>query len=763
MASEQIAHIRSFTKEKIMLQTDKSIYSVNDRIWFKVFIVDSVSERLAIVKNILYVDLVDEYDRSVSQFFLHGNHTLSGGAITLPDSLNSGYYWLRAYTHFDTLSGKSNMSVRPLLLINPNMPHPVVKKSWHPTVRDSVNFSKPTVEIFPEGGFLMSGENNLVVIKYQDHLARAVSDSGLISDRSGKTVFSFAFNPGGYAKFRFSPTPRGRYNLYIKNGARFDSLTVMPKVDFHAAQLSVEAQLAQAIKLKVLLEDSLFNSNYSTYIIGINKGSLCFASVGQGNYEVNLPITAFPSGVAHLLLFNEKGGLLSQRDVFIPQQRPQITLTGLKDHYGPREKVDLDIQINDADSKPDPATLTISVTDARLTETSNLFFQDSLMMDSLEDIDLLMLTGKGRGAKSVNPLADLSTDSGRAFNPFIFSGRVVNKKTQPLADYEISLVSTSRGLLVLQDTSKASGIISIRIPEFNDSLDFEFKGKRLKGSTEEFQILADLKRFPSLITPAELKNHWSLEVQAGNKKMEKFQSDTLLSHKSELLPEIIVSGKKPRSTMNLANPSNIITRAQLQAGGVDNVANTMYMIPGVRTSNGFLVIRGVTSFAPSASNEPIVVLDGSQVDLSGSGDAQESSPVMAYLRSLNARDIEYIKVLGGTDASEYGSRGGHGVIEIHTSTTDYTTQVALPGRKFLMVGFRTPHPFEPRDYGNKLQSNSKIPDYRTTLYWGSFDTDKSGSVKIIFYTGDALADYIITIAGITIKGEKIYKRVHLKM
>ncbi|HET6569164.1 MAG TPA: TonB-dependent receptor plug domain-containing protein [Rhodothermales bacterium] len=72
-------------------------------------------------------------------------------------------------------------------------------------------------------------------------------------------------------------------------------------------------------------------------------------------------------------------------------------------------------------------------------------------------------------------------------------------------------------------------------------------------------------------------------------------------------------------------------------------------VPGVVNQGGHISIRGVHSIM--GSNDPLYVLDGMEVT---------SQPI------LNRNDVEYIKVLKGSDTSFYGVRGANGVIVIKT-------------------------------------------------------------------------------------------------
>ncbi len=89
-----------------------------------------------------------------------------------------------------------------------------------------------------------------------------------------------------------------------------------------------------------------------------------------------------------------------------------------------------------------------------------------------------------------------------------------------------------------------------------------------------------------------------------------------------------------------------------------NLADYLYRVPGVNVrgsgSNAVVTIRGINSF--QSGIEPLFVIDG---QVAGSSYSQVNS-------NLNVRDIDYVRVLKGSDAAIYGVRGGNGVIEIVT-------------------------------------------------------------------------------------------------
>lgn len=89
-----------------------------------------------------------------------------------------------------------------------------------------------------------------------------------------------------------------------------------------------------------------------------------------------------------------------------------------------------------------------------------------------------------------------------------------------------------------------------------------------------------------------------------------------------------------------------------------SLADYLRKVPGVNVNgsgeNISVHIRGINSF--NSVTTPLYVVDGHAI-----GHSYSEANSM-----LNPDDIDYVRVLKGTDAAIYGVRGGNGVIEIVT-------------------------------------------------------------------------------------------------
>lgn len=59
-------------------------------------------------------------------------------------------------------------------------------------------------------------------------------------------------------------------------------------------------------------------------------------------------------------------------------------------------------------------------------------------------------------------------------------------------------------------------------------------------------------------------------------------------------------------------------------------------------------------------------------------------------------------------------------------------------------------------YENESESQKRIPDFRSTLYWNpNLPVDESGNTSMKFYTSDRKGDFLIVLQGINAKGEVV--------
>ena len=105
--------------EQIVLFTDRNMYAVNERIFFRSFYRMNGDMAEDILSKVLYVELVTPSGRTVAKGkFRHGGKGCSG-YLTIPVQALTGKYYLRSYTRWMRNYDPRNYCYVPLTIINP--------------------------------------------------------------------------------------------------------------------------------------------------------------------------------------------------------------------------------------------------------------------------------------------------------------------------------------------------------------------------------------------------------------------------------------------------------------------------------------------------------------------------------------------------------------------------------------------------------------------------------------------------------------------
>jgi hypothetical protein len=96
-----------------------------------------------------------------------------------------------------------------------------------------------------------------------------------------------------------------------------------------------------------------------------------------------------------------------------------------------------------------------------------------------------------------------------------------------------------------------------------------------------------------------------------------------------------------------------------------------------------------------------------------------------------------------------------GIVNVITKSTDYKN-MAIPVNA-VRIPYTVAQPvasFIAPDYSTEELKNSRIPDFRNTLYWNpSLQHDKNGKYMIEFWSSDIVSDYVIKVEGVTGDGK----------
>ncbi|HCM75859.1 MAG TPA: hypothetical protein DIS90_05730 [Cytophagales bacterium] len=100
------------------VQTDKPYYYPGERIWLKGSMQYRDNELLDSLSEVLYVELINEQKKCVAREYLQIDSAIAIGHMDLPDSIQKGNYFIRAYTNWMRNYGSETFFVKPLPILS---------------------------------------------------------------------------------------------------------------------------------------------------------------------------------------------------------------------------------------------------------------------------------------------------------------------------------------------------------------------------------------------------------------------------------------------------------------------------------------------------------------------------------------------------------------------------------------------------------------------------------------------------------------------
>ena len=793
LAGRFIKELRTDTREKLFVQTNKWFYIAGEEIWLKAWIVNALSQKYYSRSKTLFADLVDERDTAVAQLLLNIPRQQTEGYIALPASLPEGYYWLRVYTASMLKNDKNAVFVTPLYVVNNRFPS---KLTAEPAVnlKSNTGNEQPQLDMFPEGGVMISGTNTVVGLHSTDKSGKPVAMEGYITDSWDTVVTKFQTNSKGLGSCNFYIFKSRKYVAHTKWNNQLLSWP-LPAINQYASQLSIKEQDANNIKVMVSLGDSLYKKGRTSYLLGISRDSLCFASVGSDMYEINISKKNFPAGRANLILFNDKQEVVSERAIFITKLKEEVIIQTDKANYAAREKVSVTITTGDSLLHPSLAALSIAVTDDSLVQEPMQVAGSSI--NSPDTSDLLMLIQPqqftGKSYNKTNFYAAVKgtmMDADSAITDI--SGSIVNKRNQPVTNRIVTLYANRQINLFDTDTTDNNGAFKFHMPPYPDSIAFTLQVSNMKGVKVDDKIIVDAKSpFPKFATPRLLKKKLSLnQTEQVQTFRAKHLDNMILGTGKEWLKEVIVKGKRKETSYNtskrVSNFSYVLTGDKIQQMSPNEAGPALLTVPGLHLRGGFLTVGAFTSFGASSKDEPLLVVDGVPVQteaspelvtppagaggvgpvigLDASSSTVSASKVLQEISKIPPDVIDFIEVLKGPEAAYYGSRASNGVIIVNTNrTSNYRNRIESYGTlQYTPKSYYLAPLFSAPDYTDKNLKKAAFKDYRSTLFWnGHVYSNPNGKATVEFFTADLPTTYTITVTGVTASGDIIYKKAKI--
>ncbi|HJB84932.1 MAG TPA: hypothetical protein IAA13_05435 [Candidatus Alistipes merdigallinarum] len=635
-----------------------------------------------------------------------------------------------------------------------------------------------TVQFLPEGGEMLSGVLRRIAFKSEGSDGYPMDIEGCILNSSGGTVTSFRSEHDGMGSFFMQGTTGEQYRAVCTSEDGEQKSFPLPEVKEQGSALSI-FQTQGGIRYRI---DGTFPEG--GFLVGHQRGRCCFVvSLEESRTTGKICTDSIGSGILHLLLTDHTGRRLSERLVFVEgQELTRVSVAADKPAYGKRERVRIDLDIQDKKGIPIEADLSVSVTNRKVISydslggniknylllTSDLkgyihnpgyyFEQGGDSIARRYHLDLVMMTHGWRRFPSDN-----------LFRPAPFSPKHFFERGQYISGQVISTVGLSaKNAQVDAIALTGDNVLGMTITDSSGY--FILDGLDYKGPTL-FMITAKTARGKGKTIPF---IEFDTLYPRPEVKQKKLYNSIDSSEDSSIINSYVDQRKRNYEQSHFFNGydlDEIVVEAtnlrKPQTSPMGNLYDTADLAPYKKVPLYMYLstLPGITT-GTTGDEENIRCFKLKKIDGLGFTPAQLriDNRIVSNInevRSYNVDDVEYlniVKTTGGKDGDaginmlDYPYR-----IEIYLKEDRNTKKNYMTYRT---LGYSEKMEFYSPIYDTPERADNPHPDNRTTLYWNPYvQTDTAGKSFVEFYSDDREdAELEITIEGVTDEGVPVFHR-----
>ena len=680
-------YCKAVPREEIYVHTDRSIYIAGEEFWFSIYLFDRQGNMPGLGSKLAYMELLNSDNRPVVQKRIRLENGIGPGQITLPDTLSTGKYTLRAYTNWMKNFLPVNCFMKEIIIYN------------------------------------------------------AISDKTL----KGNTLAS---------RKLFDATD---YSAWSLTGLELDVDNLRP----------------DTLILNITSDKNFLAENKSLcYIFIQTNGKINFSErvrLYSGNTRIELEKENISPGVNQITLFNARGNPLITRNIYTPDTKNYSLRLRSQDSCSLREKVLLEIDGGSSINHPGNTSLSVSV--APVINGNKIPGLDDYMVFGSE-YGIVPPEIKNRVLDEIQPEIIDKFLSGVKSNwidwNMVMSGKFnVFKYLRETDEHFLSgkMISTnnvntdSSGCLFLSTPGKDAifkysrtgkdGSFNFSLPITEEVQDIIIQPEKTDGNSavriepsysEEYFTLPEADNNPPFAI-AELTSGLSINYQVGK------------IYESRYL------GEPVNSELKLPDPKRFYGKPDIEIRLADYIELPVMEEVFFELTPGVILKNKKSVFYMSIADRidgriyekpPLMFIDGVVVN---------DPAVIAGLDPEKVEKIDAVK-----DLYLVGDYMFFGIVNVITKAGDYSL-VTLPDYA-VRLKYRVVEPvrtFHAPDYSSAEMKQSRIPDFRNTLYWNpSVKPGDDGKIRVEFWSGDVKGDYEVNVQGVNPEGKPVSIRKIIK-
>ncbi len=726
---------------KLHLMFNQPAYAPGDTAYFRAAFLMAASNSPVAGSQIVTLHVVDNSGavRLAQEFRMKNGW--SGNQLYIPPDFEPGSYRLIAFNdwmlNFDSLF----FFETNLVILGP--------------IRSNLQKIENPLRVFPEGGTIVSGlRNRIVVTATRLNIVK-------VTDASGAVLHEISTDEYGYGSFYLKPEEGESYT--VSTG---DEQVILRSVDEGIALMLSPATTLQGSH-RLVLQSSEKTLRRKDLVIMITQHDKIFYSAvfrfDQKDFiAININPAHLPEGVCYLSVNTTEGETLTSRLLYNPvHDSIRAVLSMPKNEFHTRENITIDLSVTDTNLKPELARISATVYRADL-------FNDPFGFISLEEQVML---------KS-NSCCDHGMRLDQALTPAAIDAYLITKKwpwytwktvhSPPVkAKYDFRDYQSIYGQLVNKESGKPlkvragitfyfAGISETHRVESDDNGGFEahYLFDYYDREVVFYIIDQNLKKLENAkieLTPVAVSH---LKHKVSNAGVVQSEYGAYSKRRHEFIQAFKFFDDQQKSAAKQVHGSNQAMENFLGGVDVEIKIDDYILFPTMKETLTEIIPflrygkvkgkEGVYMYRPEIQMQseapPMMMIDGVITDN------------YEYFLSLNPANVYSIKLVQTAEKlNKLGGFGVNGFVLVESKIQNNRKKILAESNHLEVKGLNRALSF--REQSSWEKNIDRSPRLKPTLYWKPVELlDENGKASFKFNAADDTGRYKIRVEGLTVDG-----------
>jgi hypothetical protein len=395
-------------RENIHLHLNKNVYLSNDRIWFKGYIIEKKNRPTQNTTNI-NVNLMNAKGQKIMTQLYFAENGLFNGYLDIPNTIQSGTYFIQAFTNYMNNFAEDESSIYRITLLNND------DKSfgW----QRKINTEQLETQFYPEGGVFLEGVTNTMGMHIADCSGLGISLQDIeVIDTNGNLIANTATNQFGYGRFDISNATQQIYRIRFRvNGVQKEYKLPLPTAKGFTFSVNNYVYTDKAIvKIKTNAATAKDSPRSDLTMVIQQNDAASYVDVHfeptKLEQTIVIPRNEISAGINSIYLVDSNLKLMAQRIIYDPVSNPPKSLLNVIAKSSDSVKITgasaikfgtLSISVvpvGSINSKPEKSVQASLIFDSYLSEPIDHlnYYLEDLNRKKHYELDQLLLTKKSK-------------------------------------------------------------------------------------------------------------------------------------------------------------------------------------------------------------------------------------------------------------------------------------------------------------------------------------------------------------------------------